>query len=155
MALHTRNAVFNLETNIARIEICRTSKLVSDLTGIPVQPNKAIVGLNAFAHEAGIHQDGILKDRRTYEIMNAADVGYGETRLVLGKHSGRNVLRWKLEKLGYQVGNEELDDVFRRFKDVVDTQKGISDAQLQEICAGLSLPAAHAAPNQVNAARVA
>jgi len=143
--------MFNLETNIAKVEICRTSKLVSRLTGMPVQPNKAIVGANAFAHEAGIHQDGILKNRRTYEIMDAADVGYGETRLVLGKHSGRNVLRWKLETLGYQISNQELDDVFRRFKDVVDVQKGISDAELQEICAGLSLPV----PQRAGAARVA
>jgi 2-isopropylmalate synthase len=155
MALHTRHPIFNLETNITKIEICRTSKLVSHLTGIPVQPNKAIVGLNAFAHEAGIHQDGILKNRRTYEIMDAADVGYGESRLVLGKHSGRNVLRWKLETLGYQISHEELDGVFRRFKDVVDIQKEISDAQLREICAKLSLSTGHAAPNQGNVARVA
>jgi 2-isopropylmalate synthase len=155
MALHTRNPIFNLETNITKTEICRTSKLVSHLTGMPVQPNKAIVGLNAFAHEAGIHQDGILKNRRTYEIMDAADVGYGESRLVLGKHSGRNVLRWKLETLGYQIGNEELDDVFRRFKDVVDVQKEISDAQLQEICAKLSLSIGHAKPSPSSAARVA
>jgi 2-isopropylmalate synthase len=153
--LHTRHPIFNLETNITKIEICRTSKLVSHLTGIPVQPNKAIVGLNAFAHEAGIHQDGILKNRRTYEIMDAADVGYGESRLVLGKHSGRNVLRWKLETLGYQISHEELDGVFRRFKDVVDIQKEISDAQLREICAKLSLSTGHAAPNQGNVARVA
>jgi 2-isopropylmalate synthase len=155
MALHTRNPIFNLETNITKIEICRTSKLVSHLTGIPVQPNKAIVGLNAFAHEAGIHQDGILKNRRTYEIMDAADVGYGESRLVLGKHSGRNVLRWKLETFGYQISNEQLDDVFRRFKDVVDIQKDISDAQLQEICAKLSLSTGQAKQSPSSAARVA
>jgi len=155
MALHTRNSMFNLDTNITKAEICRTSKLVSKLTGIPVQPNKAIVGSNAFAHEAGIHQDGILKNRRTYEIMNAADVGFGETRLVLGKHSGRNVLRWKLEALGYQISASDLDGLFRRFKDVVDTQKGISDAQLHEICAELSPSAKSMSSSRPSAVRVA
>jgi len=144
-----------LDTNITKAEICRTSKLVSKLTGIPVQPNKAIVGSNAFAHEAGIHQDGILKNRRTYEIMNAADVGFGETRLVLGKHSGRNVLRWKLEALGYQISASDLDGLFRRFKDVVDTQKGISDAQLHEICAELSPSAKSMSSSRPSAVRVA
>jgi len=153
--LHTRNSMFNLDTNITKAEICRTSKLVSKLTGIPVQPNKAIVGSNAFAHEAGIHQDGILKNRRTYEIMNAADVGFGETRLVLGKHSGRNVLRWKLEALGYQISASDLDGLFRRFKDVVDTQKGISDAQLHEICAELSPSAKSMSSSRPSAVRVA
>jgi 2-isopropylmalate synthase len=137
MALHTRKAIFNLETNIARREIARTSDLVSRLTGIVVQPNKAIVGANAFSHEAGIHQDGILKNRRTYEIMDAADVGLAESRLVLGKHSGRNALRSKLEKLGYHLATEELDQVFRKFKDVVDTHKTISDAQLHGFCVEL------------------
>jgi 2-isopropylmalate synthase len=112
MALHTRKPVFNLETNIVKREISKTSKLVSRATGIVVQPNKAIVGANAFAHEAGIHQDGVLKNRRTYEIMDASDVGSGETRLVLGKHSGRNALRTKLEKLGYRITGEQLDRVF-------------------------------------------
>lgn len=139
MALHTRRAVFNLETNITTQEISRTSRMVSSSTGMLVQPNKAIVGANAFAHEAGIHQDGMLKNRRTYEIMDAADIGLGESRLVLGKHSGRNALRSTLEKMGYQVSADELDQVFRRFKDVVDTQKVISDAQLHTLCAGLSL----------------
>jgi 2-isopropylmalate synthase len=141
MALHTRNSVFNLDTNIVKTEILRTSKLVSALTGIPVQPNKAIVGANAFAHESGIHQDGILKNRQTYEIMNPADVGFGESRLVLGKLSGRSGLRSKLETLGYQVDDLDFDDVFRRFKDIVDAQKGITDAQLHEICAEASRPA--------------
>ena len=137
MALHTRKPIFNLETNIARREIARTSDLVSRLTGIVVQPNKAIVGANAFSHEAGIHQDGILKNRRTYEIMDAADVGLMESRLVLGKHSGRNALRSKLEKLGYQLATEQLDQIFRKFKDVVDIHKTISDAQLHRFCTEL------------------
>jgi 2-isopropylmalate synthase len=150
MALHTRNSMFNLDTNILKTEICRTSKLVSKLTGMPIQPNKAIVGSNAFAHESGIHQDGMLKNRRTYEIMNAADVGFGESRLVLGKHSGRSGLRSKLETLGYQVDTLDLDRVFRLFKDVVDTHKGISDAQLHEICAEASL-AAKSVPSSASA----
>ena len=138
MALRTRKAVFDLDTNIVTREICRTSALVSGLTGMLVQANKAIVGANAFSHEAGIHQDGILKNRRTYEIMDAVDVGFGESRLVLGKHSGRNGLRLKLEKLGYRVGGEQLDYVFRRFKDMVDAEKAVSDAQLHGLCAELA-----------------
>src|SRR5215510_6729753 len=106
MALHTRSSVFNLETNIVRRELSKTSKLVSSFTGIPVQPNKAIVGANAFSHGAGIHQDGILKHRCTYEIMDGSELGLGETRLFLGKHSGRKALRWKIEKLGYRIDGE-------------------------------------------------
>ena len=151
MALHTRKSVFNLETNIIRREICRTSKLVSSLTGMPVQPNKAIVGSNAFSHESGIHQDGVLKHRRTYEIMDPSDVGVSETRLVLGKLSGRNALRWKLEKLGYRLSDEQLDDLFRRFKDVVDTQKTVSDAQLHTLCAELSVSTDAELPSQLRA----
>jgi 2-isopropylmalate synthase len=138
MALHTRKPIFNLETNILRRELVRSSDLVSRLTGIVVQPNKAIVGANAFSHEAGIHQDGILKNRRTYEIMDAADVGLTESRLVLGKHSGRNALRSKLEKMGYRLATEQLDQVFHKFKGVVDTHKTISDAQLHRLCAELT-----------------
>jgi 2-isopropylmalate synthase len=155
MALRTRKSVFNFDTNIISQEICRTSQMVSNFTGMLVQPNKAIVGANAFAHEAGIHQDGVLKNRRTYEIMDAADVGIGESRLVLGKHSGRNALRSKLEKLGYDVSSQELDRVFRRFKDVVDVQKAVSDAQLHRFCAELSLPAHAQREARVNAETVA
>jgi 2-isopropylmalate synthase len=135
MALRTRAPLFSLETNIITKEIGRTSKLVSDLTGMVVQPNKAIVGANAFAHQAGIHQDGMLKNKRTYEIMDPADVGVGESLLVLGKLSGRNALRSKLEKLGYQVEGEKLDQVSLRVKQVLDTQRAVSDVQLHEICA--------------------
>jgi 2-isopropylmalate synthase len=138
MALRTRKAVFDLDTNIVTREICRTSALVSGLTGMHVQTNKAIVNTNTFSHKTSIHQDGILKNRRTYEIMDAVDVGFGESRLVLGKHSGRNGLRLKLEKLGYRVGGEQLDYVFRRFKDMVDTEKAVSDAQLHGLCAELA-----------------
>lgn len=135
MALRTRAPLFSLETNIITQEIGRTSKLVSDLTGMVVQPNKAIVGANAFAHQAGIHQDGMLKNPLTYEIMNPADVGVSESLLVLGKLSGRNALRSKLEKLGYQVEGEKLDQVSIRVKQVLDTQRAVSDLQLHEICA--------------------
>jgi len=141
MALHTRPAMLNLETNIVTQEICQTSKLVSDLTGMVVQPNKAIVGANAFSHQSGIHQDGVLKNRRNYEIMDASVVGAGESRLVLGKLSGRNALRSKLEKLGYCIEGEKLDLAFKRMKEVLDTEKSISDAQLHEICAHLAVPA--------------
>ena len=135
MALRTRAPLFSLETNIITQEIGRTSKLVSDLTGMVVQPNKAIVGANAFAHQAGIHQDGMLKNKRTYEIMDPADVGVSESLLVLGKLSGRNALRSKLEKLGYQVEGEQLDQVSLRVKQVLDVQRAVSDVQLHEICA--------------------
>jgi 2-isopropylmalate synthase len=135
MALRTRAPLFSLETNIITKEIWRTSKLVSDLTGMVVQPNKAIVGANAFAHQAGIHQDGMLKNPRTYEIMDPSDVGVGESLLVLGKLSGRNALRSKLEKLGYQVEGEKLDQVSIRVKQVLDTQRAVSDVELHEICA--------------------
>ena len=135
MALRTRAPLFSLETNIITKEIGRTSKLVSDLTGMVVQPNKAIVGANAFAHQAGIHQDGMLKNKRTYEIMDPADVGVSESLLVLGKLSGRNALRSKLEKLGYQVEGEKLDQVSIRVKQVLDIQRAVSDLQLHEICA--------------------
>jgi 2-isopropylmalate synthase len=140
MALHTRPAMFNLETNIITREICETSKLVSGLTGMLVQPNKAIVGANAFAHQSGIHQDGVLKNRRTYEIMDASVVGAGESRLVLGKLSGRNALRSKLEKLGYCIEGEKLDLAFKRMKEVLDTERSVSDAQLHEICGHLAVP---------------
>ena len=142
MALHTRSATFNLETNIITEEICQTSRLVSGLTGMVVQPNKAIVGANAFSHQAGIHQDGVLKNRRTYEIMDASVVGAGESRLVLGKLSGRNALRSKLEKLGYCIEGEKLDLAFKRMKEVLDTERSVSDEQLHEICGRLAVPAA-------------
>jgi len=135
MALRTRAPLFNLETNIITKEIWRTSKLVSGLTGMVVQPNKAIVGANAFAHQAGIHQDGMLKNPRTYEIMDPSDVGVSESLLVLGKLSGRNALRSKLEKLGYRVEGEKLDQVSIRVKQVLDTQRAVSDVRLHEICA--------------------
>ncbi len=135
MALHTRPQFFNLTTNVNTKHIYRTSHLVSTHTGIPVQPNKAIVGANAFAHEAGIHQDGILKERRTYEIMTAESIGLSDNVLVLGKHSGRHAFRTYLEELGYELKTEDLDKVFERFKDLSDKKKTVTDADIEVIIA--------------------
>lgn len=133
MALHTRKPVFGLETNIVTTEIHRASDMVSRYTGMVIQPNKAIVGANAFAHEAGIHQDGMLKNKRTYEIMDASTIGLNQSRLVLGKHSGRNALKTKLEGMGYRLDKEELNEVFKRFKDVADKKKTVTDADLEAL----------------------
>ncbi len=130
MALDTRKDVFGLNTNIDTGQIYRTSRMVSTFTGIPVQPNKAIVGSNAFAHESGIHQDGILKEKSTYEIMDASAVGQAGTDLVLGKHSGRHAFRKKLEDLGYEMDGEELNRAFFEFKQLCDKKKVISDRDI-------------------------
>jgi len=130
MALRTRQQVFGVETGIRTEEIFRTSRLVSSLTGIPVQPNKAIVGENAFRHEAGIHQDGVLKRRETYEIMDPRKIGIGAGELVLGKHSGRHALRNRLEKLGFSLSDARLEDLYRRFKQLADRKKTIEDLDL-------------------------
>ena len=133
MALHTRKPVFSLSTGIETTQIMRVSRLVSNYTGIPVQPNKAIVGANAFAHEAGIHQDGMLKNQQTYEIMRPETVGVTQTRLVLGKHSGRHALKVRLVELGYNLSDAELDKAFERFKNLADKKKTIADADLEAI----------------------
>jgi 2-isopropylmalate synthase len=133
MALHTRRGVFGLESSIDTTQIARTSRMVSNYTGIPVQPNKAIVGANAFAHEAGIHQDGMLKNHQTYEIMRPETVGLSRSSLVLGKHSGRHALRARLEDLGYTLSQEQLDRVFSRFKELADKKKTITDADLEAL----------------------
>ena len=133
MALYTRRSVFHLETNIITQEIHRTSDMVSRYTGMVIQPNKAIVGANAFAHEAGIHQDGMLKNKRTYEIMDASTIGLNQSRLVLGKHSGRHALRVRLEELGYHLSKEELNEVFQRFKELADKKKTVTDADLEAL----------------------
>jgi 2-isopropylmalate synthase len=130
MALATRQDIYNLFTNVDTSQIYRTSRMVSTFTGIPVQPNKAIVGSNAFAHESGIHQDGMLKEKRTYEIMDASAVGQSETNLVLGKHSGRHAFRKKLEELGYELKDEELNQLFFEFKQLCDKKKTINDRDL-------------------------
>jgi len=133
MALHTRRAVYGLETGIDTTQISRLSRMVSNYTGIMVQPNKAIVGANAFAHEAGIHQDGLLKNQSTYEIMRPETVGLLRSSLVLGKHSGRHALRVRLEELGYDLDDEELVQTFARFKDLADKKKTITDADLEAL----------------------
>jgi 2-isopropylmalate synthase len=135
MALKTRQPVFNLETGIDTTQIMRLSKLVSNYTGIVVQPNKAIVGANAFAHEAGIHQDGMLKNQMTYEIMLPESVGVAQSRLVLGKHSGRHAFKVRLNELGYPLNNDDLIKAFERFKDLADKKKFITDADLEALVA--------------------
>ena len=133
MSLATRKDIFNFTTGIKTKKIYNTSRLVSRLTGIPVQPNKAVVGKNAFAHEAGIHQDGLLKERATYEIMKPEDVGFGETKLVLGKHSGRHALKARLKKLGYTLDDKKISRAFSRFKKLADKKKEIFDEDLATI----------------------
>jgi 2-isopropylmalate synthase len=133
MAMRTRKDFFHKTTNIKTRYLYEASRMVSRLTGIIVQPNKAIVGSNAFAHEAGIHQDGILKSRRTYEIMQPRDVGFGETKLVLGKHSGKHALRVKLKKMGFNLNESELAKAFDRFKVLADKKKNIYDEDLKAI----------------------
>jgi len=130
MALKTRNDVMNYETGINTEVITRISKLVSTITGFTVQPNKAIVGANAFAHEAGIHQDGVLKHAGTYEIMTPESVGLRESNLVMGKHSGRHAFREKIKDFGYQIGENAVQDAFRRFKDLADKKKVIYDEDI-------------------------
>jgi 2-isopropylmalate synthase len=131
MALHTRRSMFGLTTGIDTTQIARVSRMVSTYTGIPVQPNKAIVGANAFAHEAGIHQDGMLKHQETYEIMRPETVGLSRSKLVMGKHSGRHALRVHLEELGFQLTKAELDAAFERYKELADKKKIITEADLQ------------------------
>ncbi|GAC1411320.1 MAG: hypothetical protein NVSMB53_06820 [Gemmatimonadaceae bacterium] len=133
MALHTRRQFFGLYTNIETRELARTSRLVSECTGIDVPPNKAIVGANAFSHEAGIHQDGVLKNRLTYEIMSAATVGWDGIGLVLGKHSGRHALRAKTESLGYELTDEELGVLFARFKELADRKKLLDEEDIRTL----------------------
>jgi 2-isopropylmalate synthase len=133
MLLHTRRADVGVSTTVNTREIARTSRLVSRLTGYPVQPNKAIVGRNAFAHESGIHQDGILKERSTYEIMDATTVGLEANQLVLGKHSGRHALRAALEELGYRVDGQVLNTAFKRFKEIADKKKQVTALDLEAL----------------------
>ncbi|MEH1976320.1 MAG: 2-isopropylmalate synthase [Nostoc sp.] len=144
MALHVRRQYFNPYlgrpedsqeslTNIDTRQIYKTSRLVSNLTGMLVQPNKAIVGANAFAHESGIHQDGVLKNKLTYEIMDAQLIGLTDNQIVLGKHSGRNAFRTRLKELGFELSDTELNKAFVRFKEVADKKKEISDWDLEAI----------------------
>ncbi|WP_404368420.1 2-isopropylmalate synthase [Marinobacter sp.] len=134
MAVRTRQDLFGIDTRIDTSHIVPASRLVSTVTGFPVQPNKAIVGANAFAHESGIHQDGVLKHRETYEIMRAQDVGWHTNSLVLGKHSGRNAFRTRLQELGIQFETEaQLNEAFGRFKGLADLKHEIFDEDLQAI----------------------
>jgi len=144
MALRTRPDCFcNVGTRINAQEFVAASQLVSRLTGIPVQPNKAVVGTNAFAHEAGIHQDGMLKNRMTYEIMTPQSVGWTDTKLVLGKHSGRHGLDARLRQLGYKLEAEQLKIAYRRFITVADQKKHVTDADLVYIAeTGMETPSA-------------
>jgi len=135
MALHVRKPHYAMRTGIDTTQIMRTSRLVSTSTGLPVQPNKAIVGVNAFAHESGIHQDGMLKHTETYEIMRPETVGVAQSQLVLGKHSGRHAVKARLAELGYALGDDDLAKAFGRFKAVADKKKTITDADLLAIVA--------------------
>lgn len=142
MAIRTRRDVFPVETNIDTVHIVPTSRLVSSITGFPVQPNKAIVGANAFAHESGIHQDGILKFRETYEIMKAEDVGWSTNKLSLGKLSGRAALASRLEELGIKFDSkEEFNSVFVRFKALADKKREIFDEDLQALVSEVQMGA--------------
>jgi len=133
MLLHTREPSLGLWTGIETTEIARTSRLVSRLTGYQVQPNKAIVGRNAFAHEAGIHQDGVLKERTTYEIMDATTVGLNSNSLVLGKHSGRHALSEALKEMGFQIDGQALNTAFKRFKEIADRKKQVTAMDLEAL----------------------
>ena len=133
MALQTRRALYGLHTGVDTTQIVRTSRMVSNLTGIPVQPNKAVVGANAFAHEAGIHQDGMLKNHQTYEIMRPESVGLNRSSLVLGKHSGRHALKTHLVEMGYELSEQELERAFLRFKEIADKKKTVTDADLEAL----------------------
>ncbi|MBU1214905.1 MAG: 2-isopropylmalate synthase [Gammaproteobacteria bacterium] len=134
MAIKTRRDIFSCDTGIDTAQIVPTSKLVSSITGYPIQPNKAIVGANAFAHESGIHQDGVLKHRETYEIMRAEDVGWGANKMVMGKHSGRAAFRARLQELGIVLdGEEAVNAAFARFKELADKKHEIFDEDLQAL----------------------
>jgi 2-isopropylmalate synthase len=133
MALDTRKDYYDLWTGVDTTQIHRTSRMVSSYTGIPVQPNKAVVGSNAFAHESGIHQDGVLKERSTYEIMDSKAVGGDGTNLVLGKHSGRHAFKTRLKELGYDIEGEELNRVFFEFKQLCDKKKYVTDAEIETL----------------------
>ncbi len=143
MAVKTRKDVFACNVDhIDTTQIVPASRLVSSITGFAVQPNKAIVGANAFAHESGIHQDGVLKHRETYEIMRAEDVGWSANRMVLGKHSGRNAFKTRLQDLGIEFDSEEaLNDAFGRFKDLADKKHEIYDEDLQALVTESNLDA--------------
>jgi len=135
MALRTRKDFFDLTTNIDTTQIYKASRLVSELTGFSIPPNKAIVGANAFRHESGIHQDGILKEPTTYEIMDARSIGLPSSALVMGKHSGRHAFKARLEELGYTLSQEDLNRAFSLFKEIADKKKEVTDRDLESLVA--------------------
>jgi len=133
MALRTRKDFYKVDTKINTVEIIRTSRLLTRITGMAVQANKAIVGANAFAHEAGIHQDGLLKEKTTYEIINPESIGLQSMKLVLGKHSGRHAFKTRLKDLGYDLTDEEIESAFERFKHLADQKKDIYDEDIETL----------------------
>lgn len=133
MAIRTRADFYDAETGINTRQIYRSSKLLSNITGVPIPPSKAIVGANAFAHESGIHQHGVIANAQTYEIMKSTDVGIPQNTMVLGKHSGKHALREKLESMGYELSDEELEGVFVRFKDLADKKKNITGSDIEAL----------------------
>ncbi len=133
MGLFTRKDFYQAECGVDTRQIYRSSKLLSNITGVPVSPSKAIVGANAFAHESGIHQHGVLANAQTYEIMNPSDVGIPQSTIVLGKHSGKHALREKLTEMGYEVTDAEMEDIFNRFKDLADKKKSITGADVEAL----------------------
>src|SRR6476646_7168260 len=147
MAMRVRPDRYPYETGVASEQLFPASQLLSEITGVPVQPNKAVIGRNAFAHEAGIHQDGMLKNPLTYEIMTPHSVGVPDSKLVLGKHSGRHALGLRCEQLGFQFNRRELDEIYRRFVVLADKIKHVEDHHLLELIrethAGRRIPPAH------------
>lgn len=133
MALKTRREYYQAETGINTTQIYRSSKLLANITGVPISPSKAIVGANAFAHESGIHQHGVIANALTYEIMKSTDVGIPQNTMVLGKHSGKHALKERLEQLGYEVTKEQLDEIFVRFKSLADKKKNLTDGDIEAL----------------------
>jgi 2-isopropylmalate synthase len=146
MAMRVRPDRFAYETGVVGEQIFAASQMLSEITGVPVQPNKAITGRNAFAHEAGIHQDGMLKNPLTYEIMTPKSVGVPDSKLVLGKHSGRHALGIRCEQLGYQFDRRALDDIYRRFVRLADKIKKVEDHHLLELIRDTHKPSGSATP---------
>jgi len=146
MAMRTRPDQYPYDTGVASEQIFAASQMLSEITGVAVQPNKAIIGRNAFAHEAGIHQDGMLKNPLTYEIMTPRSVGVPDSKLVLGKHSGRHALGMRCEQLGYQFDRRALDDIYRRFVRLADKIKHVEDHHLLELIRDTHKPATSATP---------
>jgi 2-isopropylmalate synthase len=143
MAIATRRDRLPYRTRVVTRDIMKASRLVSAVTGFNVQPNKAIVGANAFAHESGIHQDGVLKNAETYEIMRPEDIGLNRSSLVMGKHSGRHAFKKKLEELGYELGDNAMNDAFARFKDLADKKKEVFDEDIVALVDGEVQAATH------------